>query len=127
MPNTCCGGLRWADWFGSSRFCRWRAIPVQLYTKGTCTETMNHLDLTLYLVSRLHQHGIFGDMSMSNTWWTPPEPVRFAELRCPSNVFSFSFSFFVSPTRGRCGSDESDTPAMKKKITNFDRWTHQYH
>ena len=54
--------------------------------------------------------------------------------RCPS-FFLFLF-FFTSPTRLRHCADaaptqrrrNSDTPAVKKKkITDFNRWTYQYH
>ena len=74
--------------------------------------------------SRLHEHAIFGVVSVSDTCWTP-ERVRLAGFRCPASVlFFFRFSDTV-PTRlwrvRHASSEEKENTGVFKLISEFRR------
>ena len=67
-----------------------------------------HSISTHTLLTRLHEHAIFGVVSVFDTCQTP-ERVRRAGFRCPAVSLFFFFFFSDSPTRLRCGSDMAPT------------------
>ena len=69
-------------------------------------------------VSRLHQHAIFGDVSMSDMCRTP-ESLWLVGLWCSSSVSFYFYFCFASLTWLRRGSDTSSMPTVEKKNHRF--------